>query len=158
MLKLLKAVLLLLVGAAGLAWAVSSYLDRQEPVYSVVIVSSLDEWKREMAAAGVNWEERFYAIREIKTVDITDAGTAGRCKPDNRPVIQIDYGVFRLGPYTAKACLWHELGHAFGLEHGSCEIMNDLLRQDEDSYLANWSAYKEEYIQALKNHQKYSNY
>lgn len=106
------------------------------------------EWQRRMDQVGADWKEDFADIRSIEVGELTGS-EVGRYNQWSRRV-EIDPDQLRAGPYSTRATLWHELGHAaFVLKHGSCRLMCESMSEEE--YSAQWPELEQEYLAAIVN-------
>lgn len=103
----------------------------------------LMEWERDMKDAGLDPAPALGRLRSIKVINTTE--WAGQYAT-GEGVIYISRYQVQKGPASARATVYHELGHmAFKLEHGDCGIM-DTNAETEEYYSANWNGLLREYL------------
>lgn len=138
--------ILILVGAGFWYWL---EVSTTEPHVDPALVPLVDEWKSEMRSSGIQYKSGFNRIDYIKIT--RDPNQAAHFDLASRT---ITIGIHQLerGELSAKAALWHELGHfVFGLNHSN-GIMNDHALSEE-FYEKNWSKLKKEYLKACKDNE-----
>ena len=137
--------LVLLISAFLIGCAAPSY--KREPELDSRLASSLSCWKADMTGAKLDWVSGFSRINRIVVGELP-SGKLGLYDQWICSVTVSDLAVGE-GPYSTRATLYHELGHAvFGLEHGSCAIMGTGM--NEDWWRENWDSVKQEYILEIK--------
>jgi hypothetical protein len=140
-------ILILLVSLA-LIWSGINYIKPRKSawevdVYNPTLRSYLIEWESDMLKAGIDPAPVLGRLRSITVVNSND--WAGMYVV-SEGVIYISKHQLDAGPASARATLYHELGHmAFGLDHGSCGIMNSGA-DSEKYYSVNWNLLLKEYI------------
>jgi len=110
------------------------------------------EWQRDLTTYGLdpNSADNIIIISFSDHMAMAEAGVSNR----NHNTIYVNSDMADAGKYTVRAVLYHELGHyAFDLEHGSCTIMSDTVR-DEDEYRLNWDQYVAEYMETIKKNNR----
>lgn len=144
----LISAIIIVGGIAYLTLTVVGGLDRgKEPEVEYRLVQWVDEWKRDMKNAGIDYAAGFGRICRIKVCEDCKAGYSDR--GDREIAVSIEQ--LKAGPYSARGTIYHELGHAvFNLQHGSCNIMRSN-SWAEDEYANYWNDFVEEYINECKS-------
>ena len=138
--------ILILIGGGLWYWA---NVSATEPKIDPNLVHLVNEWKSEMESNGIEYKAGFNRIDYIKITK--DPDRAAHYDLYSR-TITLSIHQLERGRLSAKAALWHELGHfVFGLDH-STGIMNDH-SLSEEFYEKNWSKLKKEYLKTCKDHE-----
>ena len=108
----------------------------------------VDRWKSELKQEGLDPERPLLKVTRIEFAKLNDEFAGVSCPRAGR--VWINSRQKRAGYYRTLCTVYHELGHSlFGLEHGSCEIMQE--RCPTEEYLRqNWVQLSKEYINQCK--------
>lgn len=112
------------------------------------LASDVNSWQRDMESAKIDYRAGFNRISKIafEEIELSHTGsytTWGR-------IIIVSHRQAEKGPWSVKATLYHELGHAvFRLEHGSCAIMAKSSASEKE-IKENWSNWLAEYLMVCK--------
>lgn len=119
----------------------------KEPAVDPRLVQWVDEWKRDMQRAEIDYAAGFGRIDRITICEDCRAGYSDRGDRE----IAVSREQLAMGPNSARGTIYHELGHAvFNLQHESCSIMRSK-SWDETEYAVYWTAFVEEYINECKS-------
>jgi hypothetical protein len=133
------------IGAAAAMIFLST--ESKEPKVDTELVALVEDWKSDMNSAGIRYDAGFGRIDRIIVTD--DPSYGGHFSKASR-TIYISRSQLEQGPYSAKAALYHELGHyVFDLEHDTYGIMYKQSYQEE-YYKSNWSTFLDEYLKTCK--------
>lgn len=117
-----------------------------EPKIDRELSPIVDEWKSHLNSAGLDYQRGFNRVDSIILIDSMERDIAGHYNKANG-CIRISKNQIESGPYSARAVVFHELGHyVFDLEHCiNCIIMNPNLISEE-YYRTHWNEAITEYI------------
>jgi hypothetical protein len=105
----------------------------------------VEEWCRELEARGLPARERLRTVKSIGIGYSVEGARTAECSVYER-TIELNARHLDRNPCAVRSTLYHELGHlAFGLEHGSCNIMRARTLPDEQLYCDWWPELVEEY-------------
>lgn len=123
--------------------------DETGPRVDVALSKYVEEWKWDVSQANIEYQPAFNRLKSIEVTD-TQESYAGVTVTSARK-IKINLKHLSSGEYRVRATLYHELGHfVFGLDHGSCAIMQEEC-QSEEQLEENWKEYVNEYLQLCIN-------
>ncbi len=147
---LLRSLTLFLIGAGVLWYYIWTRPPGPGPVVDHRLESALLDWKLDMKEADLDIKWRLGRLERI----IVDQSKfiAGHSDP-GRQIISVSNQVLKLGPWTTRATLYHELGHfIFGLNH--TEEIGIMYRETlpEEFYRDHWPELYQDYLTQCKRH------
>lgn len=148
--QLLRSLTLFLIGAGVLLYYIWTRPPGPGPVVDHRLEFALSTWQADMEEADLDINWRFGRLERI-TVDQSKF-LAGHSDP-GRQIISVSNQVLKLGPWTTRATLYHELGHfIFGLNH--TDEIGIMYRETlpEDLYRDQWPELYQEYLTQCKRH------
>jgi len=148
--QLLRSLILLLVGAGALWYYLWSRPPGPGPVVDPRLESALSAWQSDMKEADLEIGWRFGRLERI-FIDQSKI-RAGHSDPGNRTV-SVSNEVLKLGQWTTRAILYHELGHfIFGLNH--TDEIGIMYKETlpEEVYRDRWPELYQDYLTQCKRH------
>jgi hypothetical protein len=122
--------------------------DEEEPYISKDLIPFVKEWRADMKQERIPYREAYIRIDEISVV--SDYGHKAGGSNTLFGTVKISLYQLKEGPWSTRGTLYHELGHSvFGLRHGSCHIMRDVVWTEEE-YRDNWKHWVREYLDECK--------
>jgi len=142
--------LIVILALAAALWVVTEQKCREsEPLIDPSIKPYVEEWKRDMDRAGIDYRAAYGRLDRIEVRPYSVEGAAGETQTGARTIIIYGKQIER-GEYSTRETVYHELGHwVFHLEHGSCTIMETNARSNA-KIEARWSEAVDEYLEACK--------
>jgi|JI9StandDraft_1071089.scaffolds.fasta_scaffold01217_26 hypothetical protein len=143
--------ILVLILLAAVSIVVYQYDKEARPTVQPDLDVIVKEWQTEMTVNGVRWEPRWNHIRSVVVKDLPGDSVRGTWFNSTKTLV-IDPSLFlRLNAMaTIRYTVWHELGHAYGLEHeGDGLLMSEYAIGPLELH-EKWPAMKSEYIKVLK--------
>ena len=124
----------------------SLFIEEKKGEIAPELLPFVNEWKADMKSAGIDYDMGF---NDIKSIRLGKPLFNGLGRSDLMSgLIQISPENFKLGEFSTKTTVYHELGHyVLKLEHNSCIIMEKGNRK-ESFYRENWEGCLTEYISA----------
>lgn len=139
--------LLIFLAFAGvlLFYSYQRSLQRWETQVDPSLQGWVEEWCQELEARGLPARERLGTVKSISIGYSVEGARTAECSAYER-TIELNARHLDRNPCAVRSTLYHELGHlAFGLQHGSCNIMRARTLPDEQLYCDWWPELVEEY-------------
>lgn len=148
--QLLRSLTVFLIGSGILFYYLWSRPPGPGPVCDPRLEPVLEEWKREMAKAGLNVK---YPLGQLEQILIDESSyRAGHADPRSSR-IWVSSRAIELGPYTLKATMYHELGHyVFKLKHTDEIGIMYKATLPEEYYEESWEGLYQDYLTQCKDH------
>ena len=127
-----------------------SWLDEPSAPQAVDprLEAAVQGWRHDMERTDLIWQARFERIESI-SIERLPQSKAG-CYDHWSHRISLSPEQLVAGPYSTRATIYHELGHAvFLLKHSSCKLMGPA--EEESYYREHWAELVSEYIIAANN-------
>lgn len=148
--QLLRSLTLFLICAGALWYYLWSRPPGPGPVVDHRLESALSDWQADMEEADLDVEWRMGRLEGIIVYESTFK--AGHSDPGSR-IVYVSNRALKLGPWTAKATLYHELGHfIFGLNHTDEISIMYKETLPEEFYRDHWPELYQDYLTQCKRH------
>ena len=147
--QLLRSLVLTLAGAGILWYLLWTRPPGPGPVVDARLKPALIDWMEDMRDLGLDVKWRYGRLDWILVE--SSGHLAGHSDPGSGTLMVSEQALSR-GPWTAKAVLYHELGHyIFGLNH--TDEISIMYKENlpEDYYRENWPELLNDYLTQCKN-------
>ena len=115
------------------------------PYIDPVLNKYIDEWKKDMDSADIEYIARFNEIDSITIYNGKEYGISHMRK------VKVNTKILR-SEWLTRQTVYHELGHnIFNLEHEYSECIMHSTNLGEDFYKENWMNVKDYYLNKCKN-------
>lgn len=147
MLALIKNLTIALVIVSA-ATAIILTNDSTGPEIDPRLKDYISDWQKELDLAQIEYEPGFNRLTEIRMIRLPSS-KAGYYREWSRSIV-ISTSQAELGPWSIRATLYHELGHAvFGLSHLNGSIMATHSFTEKE-IISNWDQWLAEYLDYCK--------
>lgn len=147
----LALALILVVASLTISKLVHQQRAGHEPWVDPELRPAVDEWKRDLAGAGIGWHRAWAGLDSI-VIGPAGEGLAGHSDRWSSKVV-IGRQVVDRGETVTRGIVYHELGHAvFRLPHGGDGVMRAKIHSHAGYVLA-WPRMLSEYISSCQTYQ-----
>lgn len=150
--RLLRSTIIFVIAAAGLWMWLQSRPIGPGPYVDPVLVPYVNDWRELMLKNGLDISRPYGRLRSIVVTDLRP-GLAGIAHTGSNQ-IKISKHLLKLGEFTVRATVYHELGHSiFGLKHPDEIGIMYYMSLPESYYQENWNELERKYVLNCKRNE-----